>query len=232
MCILICFLYKGIFVYLICSEWVSEWLLFNTKSAVFNHILARKCNIYQMSKKNQRLVTNITFPVINYCRPHLSKISAVESLLLKLDNLYYMYNYQLYTVFFLHISLSCFTYAMPICNAVIGYYCSVSICYYFSLLRNIKKVRKIDGTFKSIRAIHGIRPIRVRGTEVWLYIFYHNRHVLVRGEFIFCVQQHSRYRFSLVFTWFITWHQDTICLQNTKYISYHMLIETIIIFIL
>ena len=25
-----------------------------------------------------------------------------------------MYNYQLYTVFFLHISLSCFTYAMPI----------------------------------------------------------------------------------------------------------------------
>jgi hypothetical protein len=45
-----------------------------------------------MSKKNQRLVTSITFPVINYCRPHLSKISAVESLLLKLDNLYYMYN--------------------------------------------------------------------------------------------------------------------------------------------
>jgi len=44
-----------------------------------------------MSKKNQRLVTNITFPVINYCRAHLSKISAVESLLLKLDNLYYMY---------------------------------------------------------------------------------------------------------------------------------------------
>ena len=44
-----------------------------------------------MSKKNQRLVTNITFPVIYYCHPHLSKISAVESLLLKLDNLYYMY---------------------------------------------------------------------------------------------------------------------------------------------
>ena len=44
-----------------------------------------------MSKKKQRLVTNITFPVINYCRPHLSKISTVESLLLKLDNLYYMY---------------------------------------------------------------------------------------------------------------------------------------------
>jgi hypothetical protein len=44
-----------------------------------------------MSKKNQRLVTNITFPVINYCRAHFSKISAVGSLLLKLDNLYYMY---------------------------------------------------------------------------------------------------------------------------------------------
>ena len=44
-----------------------------------------------MSKTNQRLVTNITFPFINYCRPHFSKISAVESLLLKLDNLYYMY---------------------------------------------------------------------------------------------------------------------------------------------
>ena len=44
-----------------------------------------------MSKKKQRLVTNITFPVINYCRAHPSKISAVESLLFKLDNLYYMY---------------------------------------------------------------------------------------------------------------------------------------------
>ena len=30
----------------------------------------------------------------------------------------------------------------------------------FFLLRNI---RKIDGTFKSVRAIHGIRPIRVQG---------------------------------------------------------------------
>jgi hypothetical protein len=34
------------------------------------------------------------------------------------------------------------------------------------LLRNI---RKIDGTFKSVRAIHSVRPIRDRGTEVWLY---------------------------------------------------------------
>jgi hypothetical protein len=33
----------------------------------------------------------------------------------------------------------------------------------FFLLRNIGK---IDQTFKSVRAIHGIRPIRVRGTEV------------------------------------------------------------------
>jgi len=37
----------------------------------------------------------------------------------------------------------------------------------FFLLRNI---RKIDGTFKSVQAIHGIRPIQGRGTEVWLYI--------------------------------------------------------------
>jgi hypothetical protein len=33
----------------------------------------------------------------------------------------------------------------------------------FFLLRNIGK---IDQTFISVRAIHGIRPIRVRGTEV------------------------------------------------------------------
>ena len=33
----------------------------------------------------------------------------------------------------------------------------------FVLLRNI---RKIGGTFKSVRVIHGIRPIRVQGTEV------------------------------------------------------------------
>jgi hypothetical protein len=39
---------------------------------------------------------------------------------------------------------------------------------WFFLLKNI---RKIDGTFKSVRAIHGIRSIRVRGTEVWLYLF-------------------------------------------------------------
>jgi hypothetical protein len=33
----------------------------------------------------------------------------------------------------------------------------------FFLLRNIEK---IDRIFKSVLAIHGIRPIRVRGTEV------------------------------------------------------------------
>ena len=38
----------------------------------------------------------------------------------------------------------------------------------FFLLRNIGK---IDQTFKSVRAIHGIRPIQVQGTEVWLYIW-------------------------------------------------------------
>jgi hypothetical protein len=37
----------------------------------------------------------------------------------------------------------------------------------FSLLGNI---RKIDGTFKSVRAINSVRPIRVRGTEDWLHI--------------------------------------------------------------
>jgi hypothetical protein len=48
MCIFICFLYKGIFVYLISSEWISEWLLFNTKSAVFSHILARNITFGQI----------------------------------------------------------------------------------------------------------------------------------------------------------------------------------------
>jgi hypothetical protein len=38
----------------------------------------------------------------------------------------------------------------------------------FFLLRNIGK---IDRTFKSIRAIHGIRPIQVRGTEVFFTYF-------------------------------------------------------------
>jgi hypothetical protein len=46
--------------------------------------------------------------------------------------------------------------------------CGVRAKGFFFLLRNI---RKIDGTFKSVQAIHGIRPNRVRGTEVWLYIF-------------------------------------------------------------
>jgi hypothetical protein len=35
----------------------------------------------------------------------------------------------------------------------------------FFLIRNI---RKIDGTFKSVQAIHSIRPIQVQGTEVLL----------------------------------------------------------------
>jgi hypothetical protein len=30
----------------------------------------------------------------------------------------------------------------------------------------LRNIGKIDRTFKSVRAIHGIRPIRVRGTEV------------------------------------------------------------------
>ena len=37
----------------------------------------------------------------------------------------------------------------------------------FFLLRNIMQ---IDGIFKSVRAIHGIRSIRVRGTEALLYM--------------------------------------------------------------
>ena len=33
----------------------------------------------------------------------------------------------------------------------------------------LRKIRKIERTFKSVQAIHSVRPIQVRGTEVWLY---------------------------------------------------------------
>ena len=43
--------------------------------------------------------------------------------------------------------------------------------YRFSSEKNflLTNLRKIDRTFKSVRAIHSVRSIRVRPTEVWLF---------------------------------------------------------------
>ena len=61
-----------------------------------------------------------------------------------------------FVFFFVHIHVCIFVFDCGRCS---------SERVFFFLLRNI---RKIDGTFKSVRVIHGIRLIRVRCTEVWL----------------------------------------------------------------
>ena len=64
---------------------------------------------------------------------------------------------------------------------------------FFFLIRN---VRKIDGTFRSVWAIHGIRSIQIRGTEVLLYVYLRSqkRELLIFISFFF---SHSLRWFSL-----------------------------------
>ena len=73
---------------------------------------------------------------------------------------------------------------------------------FFFLLRNIGK---IDWTFKSVRAIHGIR-----GTEVWLYYLYSDKN----NRLPFCNEEWSYNRIGIGPSW-----QDNIVTLNIFYCS-------------